>query len=1077
MKTVIAGVLVFVVVIGLTVLAAECRETERKISMPSTPTNRSAVNSEVFSITQAGTDTFYFGGSVWDAGDGEWEADIPAAAGWVNRKMWTWEPGGFGGTAHSGQSMDAWSSADATADPADHFHVQDLSTVGPCILYGDKSLFCGKTGSECFAQCYSDTAGTGYGNSWHQMVATDSATYINGDVINLSYDFAVDTESGFDLVNVVLQGYDSISGEWVDLTILASYSGVTNGSPLIAADTYLTGMGPLYWRIVFEFESDVGWSDEDGIHPTTCGACAFDNVAISGNRVNWSEDFEAVATGSLPPGWQKVITGCGDFAAEWPLAALTYPLTLDPCVAAVPNWCSIAGNVIALFDPSDPGYPHPLCQDNYVISPVIDLSAYPGLPRKHLVLERFGDLPLNDYIFMYWKVRYKPACASGGWSPWINDSFVYYTPGGPSCAQWTIELSSYVRASATKVQVALGVVNLCPVAPSGPCTFVCNETPYYDNVTFGVFGDPDIPYISMREYDYWQDQFAEDGSLNPSSTADTRTPHYDFTPPIFGDTLICYGADDDLETAFVFRMAKVGPLQPVTDPFFTTWFPMVTTGAWQSARMDTAENYGLVRPGIWMCTFHENDPVAVANGLAEGTEILPNNLFTPGTRIEYFVKANYLPTPTEVFTIPEDTTGGVYEEFEVLPMMKDDGAGSVEWPCLIVADHFGQRGNGWPSQGRNSDRIVRHMATLGYDYDMYNRLAPASNMRNGIARWDANPGQVGGPGTPDYNWGPGATLAQFVAYKHCILNAGDVYDYCVYQQDTDMLTAWLTGSSSPGYLRTLWISGDHVCRELARRVPWGPTFLTTVLCATHISWSYADVYTDYTYCLPMDGMVGNVACIPKDYFVRENGCRRNFDEIDVSGVAGCNGSAEVEYHAVHNATAEVAGVSNVIALGTPNYKTYTEGYDFCLIRDDDYLWPGSRECGPDNFMATWMQCVLSWFGCVTSECGPGTVVDVGEIGTTTPAFVTSLSHAFPNPMNPTATIRFTIGTPGRVMLRVFDVSGRAVRTLVDENRDVGEHTAIWDGRNDRGEKVASGVFFYKLEAPGYKSAKKIVILQ
>jgi len=52
-----------------------------------------------------------------------------------------------------------------------------------------------------------------------------------------------------------------------------------------------------------------------------------------------------------------------------------------------------------------------------------------------------------------------------------------------------------------------------------------------------------------------------------------------------------------------------------------------------------------------------------------------------------------------------------------------------------------------------------------------------------------------------------------------------------------------------------------------------------------------------------------------------------------------------------------------------------------------------------------------------------------------------------------------------------------IRTLVDEAKVTGRYSVIWDGSNDRGEKVASGVFFYQLNGPGYSGAKKIVILQ
>jgi flagellar hook assembly protein FlgD len=60
---------------------------------------------------------------------------------------------------------------------------------------------------------------------------------------------------------------------------------------------------------------------------------------------------------------------------------------------------------------------------------------------------------------------------------------------------------------------------------------------------------------------------------------------------------------------------------------------------------------------------------------------------------------------------------------------------------------------------------------------------------------------------------------------------------------------------------------------------------------------------------------------------------------------------------------------------------------------------------------------------------------------------------------------------------VFDVSGRVIRTLVDEAKTAGSFSVIWDGKNDGGERVASGVFFYQLNAPGSELNKKIVILQ
>jgi hypothetical protein len=93
------------------------------------------------------------------------------------------------------------------------------------------------------------------------------------------------------------------------------------------------------------------------------------------------------------------------------------------------------------------------------------------------------------------------------------------------------------------------------------------------------------------------------------------------------------------------------------------------------------------------------------------------------------------------------------------------------------------------------------------------------------------------------------------------------------------------------------------------------------------------------------------------------------------------------------------------------------------------------------------------------------------------SIITSLRRAYPNPMTPSTQIEYSIGVPGSARLRIVDVTGRVIRTLVDDDRDVGDYTAVWRGRNDRGERVASGVYFCQLEATGFNGSKKIVLLR
>jgi len=91
--------------------------------------------------------------------------------------------------------------------------------------------------------------------------------------------------------------------------------------------------------------------------------------------------------------------------------------------------------------------------------------------------------------------------------------------------------------------------------------------------------------------------------------------------------------------------------------------------------------------------------------------------------------------------------------------------------------------------------------------------------------------------------------------------------------------------------------------------------------------------------------------------------------------------------------------------------------------------------------------------------------------------MTQLGQNYPNPFNPETSIPFTLTSAGHVTLRVYDVSGRFVATLLDENRSAGEHVARWDGRDARGRASSSGVYFVRLQANGTTETRKIALLK
>jgi hypothetical protein len=90
----------------------------------------------------------------------------------------------------------------------------------------------------------------------------------------------------------------------------------------------------------------------------------------------------------------------------------------------------------------------------------------------------------------------------------------------------------------------------------------------------------------------------------------------------------------------------------------------------------------------------------------------------------------------------------------------------------------------------------------------------------------------------------------------------------------------------------------------------------------------------------------------------------------------------------------------------------------------------------------------------------------------------NLGQNFPNPFNPTTTLRYDVPPPGgRVSIVVFNVRGQRVATVVDGIKPPGYHRVTWDGANDHGIKVASGVYFVQMRAPRYSQTKKLVLLK
>jgi len=88
-----------------------------------------------------------------------------------------------------------------------------------------------------------------------------------------------------------------------------------------------------------------------------------------------------------------------------------------------------------------------------------------------------------------------------------------------------------------------------------------------------------------------------------------------------------------------------------------------------------------------------------------------------------------------------------------------------------------------------------------------------------------------------------------------------------------------------------------------------------------------------------------------------------------------------------------------------------------------------------------------------------------------------LDESVPNPFNPYTIIRYGIASPTHVRLRVYDVAGRLVRTLVDESQIAKDHRVVWDGRNESGEEMPAGVYVYRIVAGAFTQSQKMVLVR
>ena len=138
-----------------------------------------------------------------------------------------------------------------------------------------------------------------------------------------------------------------------------------------------------------------------------------------------------------------------------------------------------------------------------------------------------------------------------------------------------------------------------------------------------------------------------------------------------------------------------------------------------------------------------------------------------------------------------------------------------------------------------------------------------------------------------------------------------------------------------------------------------------------------------------------------------------------------------------------------------------------LAKDKTVVWFPRLDIDNDNLMIGFFQNWMALFSTISVE---------EETGLSLPEDF-KLEQNYPNPFNPSTTIVYQLPQDGYVALRIFDVLGQEVRTLVDENQPAGSHSAVWNGKDSFGKEAVGGIYFLQMRAKDFVQTNKLLLLK
>jgi hypothetical protein len=431
----------------------------------------------------------------------------------------------------------------------------------------------------------------------------------------------------------------------------------------------------------------------------------------------------------------------------------------------------------------------------------------------------------------------------------------------------------------------------------------------------------------------------------------------------------------------------------------------------------------------------------------------PSNEMTPGSVIRYYFEAT--DEDGNVSTLPSDAPNR-WLEMSILPINA-----TLAHPGILLVDKHGRTtpGEARYRVGYNNYRpLLRYhtefyykesLEILGYEVEIYDVEVPS--------------------GSTDQSNGPDSSGMKY--YDTQIWFVNEFNAYTIKAPDQMNLINWLDQSSA-GKQRNLLLTGTDIGYELVEVGKETLAFYETWLASEYVDNAVGVVTVDSVPGL--EDHVGDFQFMSYD----DNECivrgacpvLVDFDVINARPVVG----AEIVADFIKlDGQRRPAGVA--YTHPTSGYQTVNLSFGPEFMMDGVYD-AGSANYTPEGYYHSGlldrldlMQNIMDYF-VVTAEGEPTDVVDGG--------FRNVLQQAVPNPFNPVTKIAYSVKDAGRATIQVYNVAGKVVRALLDTELDAGAAgEVVWDGLNDVGERCASGVYFYRIQAPSFTASRKMVMLK